>query len=323
MTAVLAASSQAWMPVVGIAAVSTSVFVLAIVLFAPTGRRRLARQSMKLSLRQPAPSLLTGVTSRATQIADESLERRGRREKLGASLDQAGIAMKPAEFLVLEIAVALAACLVGFAIAGLLGAIVLGCLTALGFRGYLSWQAATRRAKFADQLGDTLQLLTGSLRAGYGLLQAVDGIAREAESPTSDEFRRLVLETRLGRSMPDALHGIAERVGNDDFEWVIQAIEINRDVGGELAEVLERVNETIRERDRVRRQIRTMSAEGRFSVKLLLALPILLAVFQQANNPDFLGLLTGTSTGLLLLGVGTALLIVGGIWLRKIVTIPF
>ena len=136
----------------------------------------------------------------------------------------------------------------GLLLANLLVGIVLAVLIPVAARFLVSHRASRRQTAFADQLNDTLLLLAGTLRAGYGFMQAADAVAREAESPTSDEFRRLVLETRLGRPVEEALAAMHERVGSVDFGWVVQAIEINLESGGNLAEVLETIAGTIRER---------------------------------------------------------------------------
>ena len=107
--------------------------------------------------------------------------------------------------------------------------------------------------------------MAGSLRAGHSLLRAVDSVASEADAPTSEEFARIVNETRVGRDLNDALDEVAERMGSDDFTWVAQAIAIHREVGGNLAEVLDAVGHTIRERNAIRRQVKALAAEGKLS----------------------------------------------------------
>jgi tight adherence protein B len=181
----------------------------------------------------------------------------------------------------------------------------------------LGMLARRRQSKFESQLGGTLQLLSGTLRAGYAILQAFDAVAREADGPTNAEFRRIILETRLGRDLSDALRAMAERVGGDDTAWVVQAIEIHRQVGGDLAEVLDRVAETIREREQVRRQVKALSAEGRLSAYVLLALPVLIAGFLGMTNPEYIGELAHGG-GLILAAIGVVLMVIGAAWLKKL-----
>ena len=165
--------------------------------------------------------------------------------------------------------------------------------------------------------------MASSLRAGFGLLQAVDAVARESEAPTSEEFRRLVTESHLGRDLSESLAAMAERVHNEDFSWVVQAIEIHRTVGGDLAEVLDNVSTTIRDRNRIRRQIDALSGEGRLSAMVLFLLPLGMIVVLQVVNPGYLGELTGSSLGQVLIAIGAGLMIVGGLWLRRLTRLVF
>ena len=192
----------------------------------------------------------------------------------------------------------------------------------MGGRAGLGYIARRRQAQFAAQLSDTLQLLSGTLRAGYGLLQALDAMAREASAPTSDEFRRIVVESRLGRDLSASLRAMSERMASQDFQWVVEAIEINREIGGDLAEVLDRVGATIRERDFLRRQVKSLSAEGRLSGYLLTGLPFGLAFMIRMRNPSYFAELT-SGVGLILAAVGMVLLVVGGLWIRKVCRLVF
>lgn len=180
-----------------------------------------------------------------------------------------------------------------------------------------------RQARFAEQLGDTLQILSGSLRSGYGLPQAMDAVAREAESPTAEEFRRVIVEARLGRRFTDSMKDVVDRVGNEDFAWVVQAIEIHREVGGDLAEVLDQVGDTIRDRNRIRRQVKALSAEGRLTAIILFVLPFLVVFVVQLTNPDYLRELTTRGSGQLALVGAGALMGAGGLWLRRVVRLEF
>ncbi len=267
---------------------------------------------------------LTEVTDRVTLVADRALNRRGYQQALNTALERAGIDLRPGEFVVLVGSGAVTALAVGVALNGWLLGILLAVVAVIVARLVVSFMAARRQAKFADQLSDTLQLLSGSLRAGYSILQAIDAVAREADSPTAEEFGRLVVETRLGRDLDDALEALAGRVDSQDFEWVMQAIEINREVGGDLAEVLDTVGETIRERDQIRRQVKALSAEGRLSAYVLLALPFGVGFMIYLGNPGYLAELTnGGLLGWGLIATGVVLMTVGVIWMRKLVKLVF
>ena len=183
--------------------------------------------------------------------------------------------------------------------------------------------AARRRKAFADQLDDSLQLLAGSLRAGHSLLQGLDAVSREAEKPTSVEFARLVNETRVGQDLAAALDAAAERMQCEDFAWVAQAIAIHREVGGDLAEVLSTVGHTIRERNQIRRQVGALSAEGKLSAAVLMALPACVAIFLFLTTPSYLAPFTESLVGWGMLLAAGGLMLVGALWLRKVVRFSF
>jgi tight adherence protein B len=153
-------------------------------------------------------------------------------------------------------------------------------------------------------------------------MQAVDSVAKEGDAPASEEFRRVVVESRLGRDLVDSLKSMGKRLDSEDFQWVIPAIEINREVGGDLAEVLDTVATTVRDRADIRRQVKTLSAEGRMSAYVLLALPIAIAMMVRASNPTYIGELTH-GTGLWLAGIGILLMVIGGFWLFSLCKIEF
>jgi tight adherence protein B len=267
---------------------------------------------------------LSDAAGRASAAAQRGLQRGGYDRSLNTALERAGIDLRAGEYVVLAACAALGAFALGFVSNGFLVALLLAGVAVFTSRFVLSFKADRRQAKFADQLGDTLQLLSGSLRAGYSLLQAVDAVAREADAPSSEEFGRLVVETRLGRDLGDAMQAMDRRVRTEDFNWVMQAIEIHREVGGDLAEVLDTVAGTIRERNQIRRQVKALSAEGRLSAYVLMALPIGVGGMIAITNPSYLGELTnGGLLGWGLIGMAVLLMTGGALWLRKLVKIVF
>lgn len=311
-----------WKLVVGVSCVALAVLLFGLMAFAPgRGRRRsVVLGSARTSYKDV--SVLSGVVGRATASADAVLTRHGWRGTLNDRLEQAGVALRPGEYAVMG----LSAVVVAFALGALLGGFIVGLLFAAVAAAVahvaLGIMRSRRRAKFSDQLGDTLQQLAGSLRAGYGLLQAVDGLARESSEPTSGEFRRLVVEARLGRDVSSSLHAMADRIGTDDFEWVVQAIDIHREVGGDLAEVLDTVAGTIRERNQVLRQVKSLTAEGKLSAYILLALPIVLAAALKLINPTYFVLLT-SGVGLVLAGTSVVMLGLGALWFHKLCKLEY
>jgi tight adherence protein B len=211
-----------------------------------------------------------------------------------------------------------------------IGTLLVGPLLGLVLAGLTAWvcwlvpgrMRNRRRRQFSNQLPDTLQMMSGTLRAGYGLLQAVDALAREAPEPTASEFRRLVVEARLGRDVSASLDAMVARIASDDFDWVVQAIGIHREVGGDLAEVLDTVGTTIRERNQVMRHVRTLTAEGRLSAYILIGLPLLLALALRLINPEYFELLT-YGPGLVMSGVGALMLVAGAFWFRKLCRLDY
>lgn len=266
---------------------------------------------------------LGAALNRATVFADEKIRVHRWGRGLNTLLEQAGIDLRPGEFLVLWVGAVLGSAAAGGLFGGLPLAILLAIVAVVVVRSYLTMRRGRRRRRFAEQLSDVLQLLSGSLRAGYGLLQAVDAVAREADDPAAGEFRRVLMETRIGRDLDAALDAMAERLDNQDFQWVVQAIQIHREVGGDLAEVLEAVAGTIRERDRIRRQVKALSAEGKLSAIILLALPFGVAFMLFITNPGYLAELTASVAGWALLGAAGFLMLVGALWMRRITRLVF
>ena len=194
------------------------------------------------------------VTDAAERVlkANKNLETR-----IAERLDGAGNPFKPAEWVLVHLAVFLGAGAVGMLLGA--GNIVLGivflAIGAIGPWFYLGFKRGRRRKAFEGSLPDTLQLMSGSLAAGLSLAQSVDTIVREGQEPIASEFRRVLIETRLGISLDDALEGVAQRFDSKDFAWVVMAIRIQRQVGGNLAELLDTVAATMREREYMRRQV--------------------------------------------------------------------
>jgi tight adherence protein B len=283
--------------------------------------------TLPLARRRPAiiggPSRLTRSATMATDVIDRVIRRRADVEVHTAVLERAGVKMRLQDLVLLVIAGALVAGAAGFVLSGPLLGILLAIAVPVVARVALNVMAGRRRSAFADQLDDSLQLLASSLRAGHSLLQAIASVAREAEEPTKDEFARILNESRVGRELRVALDETAVRMASDDFVWVTQAIAINREVGGNLAEVLDGVGHTIRERNQIRGQVKALSAEGKLSAYVLMALPIGVVVFLAAANPDYIGKLVQNLAGYVMIGVCVLLMVVGALWLRKVVSFKF
>lgn len=293
--------------------------------YAGRGGRRvtLAAADAKAILRTKDASMLSRATNSVAGFAERTLERRGRRGQLESALEAAGMTLRTGEFVVLVSAGALTGFGLGYSSGQPLLGIVLALAVLVG-----SWLIVTRRADgrrkaFETQLFATLQLISGSLRAGFGLAQAFEVVAEESAAPTSDEFRRVRVETHLGRDLDETLSAMARRVGSEDFELFIEAVQIHREIGGELSQIVDNVSETIRERSRLKGQVRALSAEGRFSAVVLTVIPVGMAIFLSVTNPDYLGELTSLPAGRLVIGVGVALMVVGMLWLKRLVRLDF
>ena len=253
---------------------------------------------------------------------ERTLESRGGRQAVGARLERAGMAVEPGEYVAMVLAAAVFCGLCGTVVGGLGLGIVFAVLAVLVAAVILQSRASRRQAEVGQQLPDMLQQLTSSLQAGYGVMQSLDAVARELGGPMAEEVRRVVAEVQLGRDLVDALDALATRAGGTDFAWVVQAIEINREVGGDLVEVLEAVAETIRARAQLQRQIKTLSAEGRLSSRILLAMPFVMALLISFMSPGYLAPLT-EGAGPVVIAIGCMFMGAGWMWLRKIVRIEY
>lgn len=273
-------------------------------------------------------SALTRVAERTTAAIDAAVSKRSTRLFGPNELEMAGIKTEPSGFLVLVASAASVLALIGVLVGlssgtAFIWAPLFALLAPVGAKIFLIIRTAQRRTKFSDQIDDTVQLVAGSLRAGHGLNRALSAVASEAESPTSEELARVVNETRLGRNLSDSLAVTAERMRSDDFSWVAQAIAINQETGGNLAEVLDQVGRTIRERNQIRRQVRALSAEGRLSGVILVALPIGVFAFLAITQPGYFTPFFETLIGMIALIVAGLLLIIGTIWIALVVRVKF
>lgn len=267
---------------------------------------------------------------RALAVTDRTLRERGVNGRLAEQLELAGIGRSPAAVTLMIAGLAVVAFAAGAVVAAIRGGaliwvlpIALAVLVVIVSRMVIGRRIAQRRARFAEQLDDSLQLISSGLRAGHSLLRAVDAVSQEAESPTAEEFARVVNEHRLGRDLGEALQLCAERMQSDDLAWAAQAVAVHREVGGNLSEVLDHVGETIRERNQIRRQVATLSAEGKVSANVLIALPVAIAAVLCVISPSYIGVFVSTPLGIGLIVVSLVLFLLGVLWLRRVVKIKF
>jgi tight adherence protein B len=261
------------------------------------------------------------ILKRFSQAAEEEVRRRGMMSGVNAALEQANLPLTAGEAIMAMIGLSAVIGIFFSIFSGLLTGLITFVISILFFAAFINFAGSREKKRFEKQLPDTLTLLSTSLRAGYSLLQAIEAVAQEAPDPTAREFSRAVAETRLGRSVPDALQGIVDRTQSEDFEWAVMAIEIQREVGGNLAEVLQTVADTMLARNRLKGEIRALTAEGRLSAIVIGALPIFMGGFLWFTNRGYLQPLLDETVGVIAIGVGVLLMLGGFLWLKKIVDI--
>ncbi len=262
------------------------------------------------------------VVSHAVNLASSLAEKGGFMKELQLRVEQSGLPLRASEFVFLHICIVVLTGLITLVLFdGWLLRLAIIPIASAAPLAFLQYLKKHREVLFHEQLPDTLDLIAGALKAGYSFLQAVDMTVKETGPPVSNEFNRVLTEARLGLSLEQALDHMAERVHSTNFYWTVMAVKIQREVGGNLAEVLEILANTIRQRDRVYRQIKVLTAEGRLSAIILFLLPIALGAVLFVLNPQYISALFTTSAGLALLGTAVVLMVVGGVWLRKIVVI--
>ena len=307
--------------VIGLGAVATGLFVLALVVL-PGGPPRVPLSRLDPSV-SPETSALAGAGAAAGAAVEKVLVKRGLLGRGEEALDRAGMTTPLPKFVLRVGLWTVVAAAAGTLLADTWAGLLMLVAVPFGARLLVKFRVRRRQAAFADQLDDSLQLMASSLRAGHSLLRAVDAVSQDATSPTAEEFARIVNETRVGRDLSDSLDEVAERMGSDDFTWVAQAIAIHREVGGNLAEVLDAVGHTIRERNAIRRQVKALSAEGKLSAIVLGSLPFAIMAFISMTNPSYLAKFTESFMGYGMLGAVVVLMVIGMFWLKKTVAIKF
>jgi tight adherence protein B len=233
--------------------------------------------------------------NRAARTLEDLIEGRGIAGRTAALLTRADVRMTVGEFLLIRFGAAVGGFVVGFLVLARLApalGVLLGIATGLfGYAipfFYLSLKARKRRKKFVEQLGDTITLMANSLRAGYSLLQTMDLVSRETPDPMAGEFRRVVREVGLGVSHQEAMENLLRRVPSDDLDLLVTAINIQHEVGGNLAQILTTIGHTIRERVRIKGEIGVLTAQVQISGYIITVLPVALAIIIFLMNPGYM-----------------------------------
>jgi len=261
------------------------------------------------------------VVERIDAIVDYVLRRRGWNPFPAASLELAGIRTPQATIVTTIVAGSFLFFLIGYLFGGVGFGAMTGFIVLLFSRTYVNARRRKRREAFADQLVGTLEVICSALRAGHSFPSALDSVAADAQAPTDEEFARVVNAGRLGRDLVEAMHETARRMENEDFSWVADGVAIQRDTGGNLGEVLDRVGQTIRERNELQKKVRAISAEGRMSGWVMMAVPPVVGIYLTTMNPKIFKDAFLSSTGILLLGGCFVLYLVGFFWIRQIVKV--
>ncbi|HRE47066.1 MAG TPA: type II secretion system F family protein [Aggregatilineales bacterium] len=263
--------------------------------------------------------------SALTKSINEALTKRKFGENWRVQLNRADLKLTVAEYLALHVVSMVGLGLLSFFILFPLqiGNLILS--IGIGFflpRFYVNNKVSKRLKEFDRQLPDTLSLWVNSLRAGYSAMQALEAISREAPEPTKGEIRRVVQEVQLGISLENSLEHMLMRVPSEDFDLVITAVNIQREVGGNLAEILEVIGHTIRERIKIKGEIQVLTAQGRITGWLISGLPIALGLFLWLINPTYMGrLIENRGCGWPLLAIGLGMIGIGMTVVQRIVDI--
>lgn len=267
-------------------------------------------------------STSAGIAQSALGAAERALSSNaGIAASIGDRLEAAGMSLKPAEWVLIHAGVAVGGGMFGFVLGGgsAAGMILFLLLGAVGPWLFLGFKRSRRLSAFNGQLADTLQLISGGLSAGLSLAQSVDTVVRQGAEPMRTEFKRALVEARLGVSIEDALESIAARMQSKDFKWVVIAIRIQREVGGNLSEVLGQVATTIREREYLKRQVKSLSAEGKMSAWILGLLPVGVFAFLLMSNPVYFEPMFSSLMGWVMLGGAGVSMAIAAVWMRNLI----
>ncbi len=262
------------------------------------------------------------IFQRAVELTEDFAEKRGMLGNVEYKLEHANIPLKAAEALTMYVGIVLMSLALGFVLTR--NIFITAAFVAVGIivpPMVLTFRASRRRKKFVALLPDTLALLAGTLKAGYSFMQGLETVSKESEDPMGEELRKVVTEAQLGLPVEEALDNSAERIESEDYAWAIMAVKIQREVGGNLAELLMTVAETMTARDRLRREVAALTAEGRISAIVLGALPVLLGFAMYVINPEYVGVLIEETLGNIMLGLGVTAALIGFAWMKKIIDI--
>ncbi|HEY0415564.1 MAG TPA: type II secretion system F family protein [Gaiellaceae bacterium] len=259
--------------------------------------------------------------ARLAEVLESVLERVGLRDRFAIALDRAGVDATPGAAASAVVLASGALFLVGLLWSGVGRGVLLGALPPAGAVVLLLLVAGRRSRGFEAQLPELLDNLAASLRAGHSFDQALQTLATDIGEPAGREFRRVVAEVHLGRPLDVALADLGRRIGSKDLLFVLEAISVQRQVGGSLAELFALVADTVRQREQFRRKLKAITALPRASARVLTGLPVAAALVLSAINHSYMAPLWHTSTGRLMLELTASMVVVGSVLLRRVGTV--
>ena len=321
------ANSVLFVAAVGAAALCIALLGVAVVMSLGGSKRRL--DEVKYYDQVHGEAVKTGdghdsVQARIVDAVDAVASRHGFAGVIARKLDRAGIALRPAEWISVHLS---AVVLLGFLVQVLGGNLAVSFVAVLLLASaplvYLNNRGNKRTLTFDERLPDALNLLAGGLRTGWGLQQSLDLVVNESPPPISEEFRRSQIEARLGVPLERSLLNIQERIQSEPFAWVVTSIAIQRDVGGNLAEVLDGVADSVRDRQSLLRLVSSLTAEGRFSAVVLSILPFVVLAILLGVNAGYVVSALLTPIGWMIAGLALLLLLAGILWLRTVSRIEY
>lgn len=263
----------------------------------------------------------TGIMEDIFALTGRMADRVGMLNRVEDKLEQADLPLRPPEALFAYVAIVVVTFLLAMFLFGPLFALILSVAAIFAPVMYLEMRRKKRLRKFEAQLPDVLNLLSGSMRAGFSFAQGLEAVAEEASEPSKRELQRAYSESRLGRPIEDALEDSAGRMHSVDLMWAVMAIRIQREVGGNLAELLDTVASTMTERERLRHEVLALTAEGRMSAWVLGVFPPAFAVILYLIQPAYMETLFSTPVGIVAVVVSAVMAGLGFLWLRKIMAI--
>jgi tight adherence protein B len=291
------------------------------IIYSRRSGKSLIEERLGISAAEQAARAETTTTS-LTDTLNRGLASRGVGANLATQLARANLKFTVGEFMALTVILVIGFGAAAFILRRDLIITVIACL--VGFFGpwvYVALMRGRRLKAFNDQLSDTINLMVNGIRAGYSVMQAMEAVAEEMGPPISVEFARVVREVQLGITLEQALDNMLRRITSDDLDMMITAIKVQREVGGNLAEVLDSISYTIRERVRIKGDIQALTSYGRGAGNLLSALPVILSVIIYLISPNFMGQLFEDPCGWVMIGISILGIIVGYLIIRKIVDI--